>query len=154
MWAVPSNILGKSSRSVDDLINELKPLGRSNAAGRPAPANRFSSGKRPFRMRPLRPDMGPWAIRGCVTLGAVFGVAMNNWPYDNRCGWGLFFYSLALTLLLLAGTWCLRLTWKGRLGFAHIVALATLLWGTALTAHLIAPRVGYAARAATWYCVN
>jgi len=98
--------------------------------------------------------VGPWAVRGCVVLIALLAGVVPQWPYGNSCGWGLYFYSACVAVVLFGGAWSLLLTWNSRLGFTHIIALGTLIWGAALAADIVAPRVGYAARSATWTCVK
>ena len=145
-------MLGKRTTSVDDLIDALKPLGRSTSPG-PAPVAGFAS-QRTRRARPIRQPVGPWAVRGCVVLIALLAGVLPQWPYGNSCGWGLGFYSASVAIVLFGGAWGLLLTWNSRLGYTHIIALGTLLWGAALAADIVAPRVGYAAQHATWTCVN
>jgi len=98
--------------------------------------------------------MGVWMIRGCVALGVLLGAVMPAWPYGHACGWGLIFYAMSVGVLVSAGVWGLIITWTSRLSLAHTIALGTLLWGLALSAQIVLPRVGYAASQATWTCVR
>jgi hypothetical protein len=59
---------------------------------------------------------------------------------------------MAVATLITAGVWGALFSWKCRLGLAHIVALAVILWGLTLMAHEILPRVGYARTPASWGC--
>ena len=43
-------------------------------------------------------------------------------------------------------------SWKSRIGFAHAIAVSTMIWGLALTAHEVLPRVGYAKVRLAWRC--
>src|SRR3989442_15194056 len=61
---------------------------------------------------------------------------------------------LAVGTVVVAGLWGARVSWQSRLGFAHIVALGTILWGLALTGQEVLPRVGYARARAVWRCVK
>jgi hypothetical protein len=147
-------IFQKPSSSVDDLIDELKPLGRGTPMTAAPIVTGFASPKKRPRLRPAQSAAGPWMIRAYVGLGVLLSYAITLWPYGNSCGVGLFFYSAVVALVLATGICCMMLTWNNRLGWAHLIALGILLWGTALVAHVVAPRVGYAAQSATWRCVN
>ena len=39
-----------------------------------------------------------------------------------------------------------------RLGFAHVIAVCTIIWGLALTAQEVLPRIGYAKVRLAWRC--
>jgi hypothetical protein len=97
---------------------------------------------------PMRP-IGVWS---CVTLGVVLGVALVQWPYARSCGWSLSLYLSSVGMLLIAGIWGAWHAWDSRIGVAHIVAIATILWGCSLAAQEVLPRVGYAKQSAAWSC--
>jgi hypothetical protein len=86
----------------------------------------------------------------------ALGVGMLFWPYDTRCGFGLFGYLLAAALLSVAGTWSALSAWRMRAGTAHIVSVGLIAWGIVLGAAQILPRIGYAipseAHPAGWVC--
>jgi hypothetical protein len=63
-------------------------------------------------------------------------------------------YLVAVATLIVAGLWGALSSWKRRLGLAHIVAMGAILWGLALAAHEVLPRVGYAKTPATWSCAE
>ena len=92
---------------------------------------------------------GIWARVG---LGVLLGVALTQWPYGRACGGLLLLYLIAAVTLIAAGVWAALGSWKGRLGFAHVVSLALILLGLALTAREVLPRVGYARTPALWRC--
>jgi hypothetical protein len=58
----------------------------------------------------------------------------------------------AVAMVVIAGVWGARLTWATRLGIAHTVALAIVLWGITLAAEETLPRIGYAKAEAVWWC--
>lgn len=133
---------------VDQLIRKLRPFDRSFGSERPT-----TVGARPLsRFRAGRPPMRPGAVWACVALGVLLGVALPQWPYARDCGWWLLLYLTAVGTVVVAGMWGARVTWKSRLGFAHVVALGTILWGLTLTAQEVLPRVGYAKTRAAWRC--
>jgi hypothetical protein len=93
--------------------------------------------------------LGVWAR---VVLGLVVGVLMTQWPYNHGCGVALYLYMAAIVAVTVAGVWGGVSSWKFRLGLAHVLSLLVVVWGLALGAAQILPRVGYAARPATWQC--
>jgi hypothetical protein len=76
---------------------------------------------------------GPVAVtRMWVGLGALYSFSMTFWPYQRTYVLGLALYMLALGLLVVAGVWGARLSWDGRLGAAHTIAVGTVLWSITL----------------------
>jgi hypothetical protein len=82
----------------------------------------------------------------------LLGAALPYWPYDRACGSWLLLYMVAVALALVAGMWGARVSWKSRYGFAHVIAICTIIWGLALTAEQVLPRVGYAKTRLAWRC--
>lgn len=136
--------------TVDDLIHELRPLGRPSPVAVPTPPAGVPR-TRP-RLRGIPPPKRAVVVRACVSLNVLLGVALTQWPYDHHCGWGLSFYLFAVSVLVVAGVWGLLMTWTSRLPISHTIALGTLLWGLTLSAQVALPRVGYAKMPATWTC--
>ena len=125
----------------------------SAPAGTPAP--NAATRRRPARTArarnaPTRADA--IALWGRLLLGVSLGVAMTQWPYTHGCGAPLFGYMGAVAVVLLAGGWIAAVSWERRNGVVHILALVLVLWGIALTAERVLPRVGYAAEHAVWGC--
>ena len=76
---------------------------------------------------------GPVAMtRMWVGLGALYSFSLTFWPYQRTYVLGLALYMLALGLLVVAGVWGARLSWEGRLGAAHTIAVGTVLWSVTL----------------------
>lgn len=94
--------------------------------------------------------LGTW-IR--VVLGVLvgIGVAPGVWPYTHGCGLRLIFYLTGVGTVIAAGLWSSVSSWKRRLGAAHVIAQALIIWGVLLLTSEIVPRVGAAAHAA-WLC--
>jgi hypothetical protein len=120
---------------------------------------------------PVKPDAGSAAKAEAVsiqksttTLGVMtrlllataLGVGMVFWPYEARCGAGLFGYLGAVAALMAAGLWSGVWTWRHRSGKAHLLSLLIILWGGTLAALEVLPRLGYAipteAHPASWLC--
>lgn len=98
---------------------------------------------------PLAQRIGVW-VR--VSLGLALAVAVTQWPYARSCGFSLYFYVATIMVVLVAGMWAARWSWRLRMGVAHTASLVILFFGLALTAGQILPRAGYAADVATWGC--
>jgi hypothetical protein len=136
---------------VNSLIRKLRPYDStttSYVSERPS-----TLGARPAqRLRPIKAPMSAAAVWSCVALGVLLGAALPQWPYAKACGWWLALYLAAVEIVVVAGIWGARVSWKSRLGFAHVIAICTVIWGLALTAQEILPRVGYAKVRLAWRC--
>lgn len=142
----------EEAETVDKLIRQLRPAAPALAAGRSA-APRFDRPDVDARSFPPAGtgQAGVWAQVG---LSILLGIALTQWPYGRACGWSLLLYLVAVATLIVAGLWGALSSWKRRLGLAHIVAMGAILWGLALAAHEVLPRVGYAKTQATWSCAE
>jgi len=87
-----------------------------------------------------------------VGLGVMLGVGMLAWPYSHVCGLNLIFYMLGASTVVVAGVWSGISSWKRRMGRAHLLSLGLVLWGLALAAGVMLPRIGYANQTAVWFC--
>lgn len=101
---------------------------------------------------------GPASARARLTtwfrvgLGLLLGVGMLVWPYSHVCGLKLLFYMIGASTVIVAGVWGGISSWRRRLGLAHLLSLAVVLWGLALVAGVVLPRLGYTDRPAIWFC--
>ena len=77
---------------------------------------------------------------------------MLVWPYSHVCGAKLMFYLIGASTVIVAGVWGGFSSWRRRLGLAHLLSLGVLLWGLALVAGVVLPRMGYASHPAIWFC--
>lgn len=89
---------------------------------------------------------------GRFLLVFALSAAINFWPYGHACGFGLFTYMFAEVLIVVGGLWTVAWTWRHRMPRGHGIAMAMVVWGVALIAAEVLPRVGYAAEAAHWFC--
>jgi hypothetical protein len=87
-----------------------------------------------------------------VGLGLALGVGMMVWPYSHVCGVKLIFYTIGAVTVVVAGMWTGISSWKRRMGFAHLLSLGLVIWGLALAAGVVLPRIGYAHQSAAWFC--
>jgi len=143
----------KEMAEIDKIIAKTPPaqLG-SGAGGPPAPAK---GGGAAAPARAAAPPTGRAAVLATwvrVGLGVALGIGMTQWPYFHACGTSLFIYLGAVGVVGISGLWGMVSSWRRRMGLAHSVSLAVLLWSGVLAAATVLPRVGYAKRAATWIC--
>ena len=135
---------------VNSLIRKLRPYDSSTSYVSERPS---AIGAKPLsRMRPIKAPMSSAAVWSCVGLGVLLGAALPQWPYAKSCGWWLALYMAAVEIVVVAGLWGARVSWKSRLGFAHVIAVCTIIWGLGLTAQEVLPRVGYAKVRLAWRC--
>jgi len=92
------------------------------------------------------------ALWARVGLGVLLGGMITQWPYLHGCGLPLLEYLGAVTMVMVAGGWIAVESWTRRHGPAHVLALVLFLWGIALAAYEILPRIGYAAQRLAWQC--
>ena len=99
---------------------------------------------------------GKWGVYARVGMALVLGVGLLFWPYDTRCGLGLFGYLLAAFMTSVTGVWGGIFSWKVRMPAMHTMSIALFLWGGIMGAIEVLPRVGYAlandAHPALWLC--
>ncbi len=76
-----------------------------------------------------------------VGLGLVLAVGMLAWPYSHACGLKLVFYLAGATTVTVAGVWSSLSSWKRRLGLAHSLSIVLIIWGLALAAREVVPRI-------------
>jgi hypothetical protein len=134
----------KDLAAVDKAIESWKATtpGTSPTAGKPAPVVVATA-------EPRKGAMATW-LR--VLLVLALAVAVPFWPYPRACGLNLFLYMGVIALLVVAGLWGAANSWGRRLGNAHVLSLLTVVWGLALLAAEVLPRIGYAAQQAQWMC--
>lgn len=142
----------KELAKIDRLISAQAGAPKQPASRERAPAAPPAQGKPAAPALPSA-DRGPrWAVWGRVVLGVVLGAAVTQWPNAHACGVALFLYLGAVGMVLLAGGWGAVTAWRRRLPGPHVASLALMLWGLALGAREVLPRVGYAQHSSTWIC--
>ena len=126
-------------------------MGRIPEAAPPAPARKAEAsvtGPAPAHAGP-RATTTTW-LR--VALVLTLALAMPLWPYPKGCGVGLLSYLTAAGVVVLAGVWAAISTWHRRRAIGHVLAILVLIWGLALMAAEVLPRIGYAKNAIRWTC--
>ncbi len=143
----------REMREVDKLLAKLPEADPTLARGAPTVPKtpRVSGGAGAPGGAPAAPPsaLATWFRVG---LGLVLGVGMLVWPYSHVCGAKLLFYLIGTSTVIVAGVWSAVSSWRRRLGVAHLLALGLVLWGLALVAGVVLPRMGYASRPAIWFC--
>jgi len=143
--------LDKELANIDKAIDRL-PAGSAPAPSGPAGAARRTDAAPVSAPAPVARTGRPITTWLRVLLVLSLAVAMPFWPYEHRCGLNLYLYLAAAGVLVLAGIWSAARSWHTRLGLAHVLSLLTVLWGLALGAAEVLPRIGYAAARLTWTC--
>ena len=99
-----------------------------------------------------------WQVYLRLLLSVAAGIALLIWPYDTRCGTGLFGYLGATAIVTASGIWSGVWTWRHRAPRAHTLSLLLILWGMVLGSIQVLPRIGYGRpdpqHPATWACTN
>ncbi len=146
-----------ASISDEELMKSAQPVApaKAGAAPRELPAARSSASAGPMSM-PSAAAGKPWVswVKVLVAVGAAAGLMF--WPWPARCGAPLIGFTAATAGVALLGIWSAVGTWRHRLGLAHVASLLVTVWGLALGAREVLPRIGYAVptpeRAAQWSC--
>jgi hypothetical protein len=124
-------------------VQPLKPGSPAAAHGAHAPAGRGP-------IASAEPSTAAVWIR--VGLGLLAALAMTQWPYTHVCGLKSMIYLVGAGAVLAAGVWGAWGSWRKRMGWAHGLSLGVLVAGLAFVTFEVLPKVGYAAKAATWFC--
>lgn len=146
---------------VDRLLQQLNPdAGKTpprRASGLPprplgAPgAGHVPTGRRGVVRRTAPTLPSPSGVWARVALGLLLAGAMTQWPYGH-CGFPLAGYFAAALLVVVAGGWAARASWRRRMATAHVVAIAIVFAGMTVGALQLLPRLGYAPVAPPWIC--
>lgn len=153
----------KELADIDRLIEKMParrpgeaavPAGRTEGA--PQPAGRpgappAAGAPHPVGRPPRGRVFGLWAV---LLLVLALGGLLLFWPYRNACGTGLLGYLAAVAVVVLGALWTAVRTWRLHRPVAHLLAILALMWGLALAAERVLPRVGYAAESADWTCAD
>jgi hypothetical protein len=146
------------AREVDRLLAGLNSHGAQTegdhpsraSAQRPTPAPRRAARPKSRADAVTRGDL--IALWARLFLGVALGGMITQWPYVHACGVPLLEYFGAVSMVMVAGAWIAVASWSRRHASSHVLALLLVLWGIALAAYEILPRVGYAAQRWTWQC--
>jgi len=137
-----AGLAGRSARSEDQPARD--------DARRPASAPRRGPRPKPRTETITGGELA--ALWARVGLGVLLGGMITQWPYLHACGLPLLEYFGAVTMVVVAGGWIAVASWTQRHASTHVVALLLVLWGFAIAAYEILPRIGYAAERWAWQC--
>jgi len=79
-----------------------------------------------------------------LLLVATLAGAVVLWPYRHDCGRHLIGFLGVEGTIVVGGLWVAICTWRRRMAIMHALAMLLVLWGLALIAAEVLPRVGYA----------
>jgi hypothetical protein len=137
----------REMQQVDRLLAKLPTYQSAKPAARP------SGGDHTARSPLARPASTTAGVMwGRLFLGLGLAAGMTVWPYGAACGAKLSYYLGGAGMVVIAGLWSARATWRRRSGGAHTLSLIVLIWGLVLAAKAVLPRTGYAADKAIWFC--
>ena len=138
---------------------ELRKIDREYSGLPPEPSAASVKAKRELERRQQEEReqrRGRIGVYARMTLVVALSVGIVFWPYPTRCGQGLYGYLGAVTAVVIGGLWIGALTWRWRMPRTHLLAGIAILWGIAIAASQVLPRVGYAKPSAdypvAWSC--
>jgi hypothetical protein len=150
---------GTVSEDVIDWTTELKKISREFDGLPPEPsANQLRAIREAERRERERQEAAQARLGVALRLALVLGLAgaIVFWPYPAPCGLRLAGYLAAIGMVGVGGLWVAAYTWRHRMAKTHALALLIVLWGLALAASEVLPRVGYARtdaqHPAQWRC--
>jgi undecaprenyl pyrophosphate phosphatase UppP len=126
---------------------ELRKIDREYSGLPPEPSPASVKAKRELERRQQEERdqrRGRVGVYARLVLVAVLSVAIVFWPYPTRCGQGLYGFLGAVSAVVIGGFWIAVLTWRWRMPRTHILAAVAILWGIAIAASQVLPRIGYA----------
>jgi hypothetical protein len=144
-----------------DWDRELKRIEREFEGGSADPIirldnSRKTAGRHARDQRKAR--AGALVVWVRVALVVALAVGIYFWPYARACGFGLYSYMGAATLLGTGSLWAATSSWQARLARAHAASMLMFILALALLATQVLPRVGYAkvdpASPPTWKCAG
>jgi hypothetical protein len=158
-WEAEMAKIDKQLASVSDeaLLAESKAVAPTKSAGRTMAAPTIAAPARSAApAAAAAPAAGAWLgwVKVAIAVGSAAGLMF--WPWPASCGGPLIGFTAATGAVALLGVWSAVGTWRHRLGLAHVASLLVVVWGLALGAREVLPRVGYATptpeRSEGWSC--
>ena len=154
--------IDKQLASISDeaLVGKPAPAAQAGKApaGKAAASARVPVAALPAGEPRVERETRGWQVYLRLLLSVAAGIALIIWPYDTRCGTGLFGYLGATAIVTASGIWSGVWTWRHRAPRAHTVSLLLILWGMVLGSIQVLPRIGYGKpdpqHPATWACTN
>ena len=147
----------KLMAKVDKEIASIPESAPAPAPAKPAPRPSASGGavRAPAPARPADPVVAGGAVWPAylrLVLATALGIGVYFWPYENRCGVGLYGYLFVVLVVAVSGVWSAVWTWRHQTAKAHVVSILLIVWGLVLGGSEVLPRIGYAKRVLPWAC--
>ena len=139
----------KLMAKVDKEIAAIPESGPPPSKTQRAPAPAAASSRAP-EADPIGGRTWPAYLR--LALSAALGIGVAFWPYENRCGLGLYGYLAVVTVVAISGVWSAVWTWRHRTSKAHVLSILLIVWGLVLGGAEVLPRTGYAKQTLQWAC--
>ena len=95
-----------------------------------------------------------WPAIVRLVLSSALGVGVLFWPYENRCGAGLYGYLAVVAIVAISGVWSAVWTWRHHTAKAHVLSMLLIVWGLVLGSAEVLPRTGYAKQTLPWACTR
>ncbi len=157
-WEAEMKKIDKQLASVSDeqLLAERKAVPALTGAAGKVPAGMAGAPAAAPSRTSSPATGGTWRSWLKVSIAVAAAAGLMYWPWLARCGLPLVGFTAATGGVALLGVWSAVGTWRHRLGLAHLASLLVTIWGVALGAREILPRVGYAIpsieRPGQWSC--
>jgi hypothetical protein len=126
---------------------ELRKIDREYSGLPPEPSAASVKAKRELERRQQEERdrrRGRIGVYARMILVLALGVSIVFWPYATRCGQGLYGFLGAVSAVVVGGFWIGVLTWRWRMPKTHLLSAMVVLWGIAIAATQVLPRIGYA----------
>lgn len=161
-WEAELAKIDKQLASISDeqLMATSAPVPAKGAAAPKGLPKALPAGKAAVASMPIASPSAvagkPWVSWLKVLIAVAAAAGLMFWPWPAKCGAPLMGFTAATGGVALLGLWSAIGTWRHRLGLAHVASLLVTVWGVALGAREVLPRVGYAVptaeRGAGWSC--
>lgn len=149
-------------RDWDKELADIDKLLASSPAPAPVPAKAGKAGQQAAGGERREARVGPTTSGGrreriasvvWFSLALLLGVGLTFlWPYERRCGTGLYGYLGSIGAFGLAAMWSTIWSWRTRVAAVHFLSIVLLGWSAFLGAREVLPRIGYAKQTAHWEC--
>lgn len=143
----PGEPRNPDTREVEHLLSQLE-HGGAGVARLPAASSR----SRPGAAESLEAAPSRASVWAPLAAGVTLVIGMTQWPFSHGCGLGLAGYLAATGAVFVTGAWAAHASWRGRMGFAHLVALVIMFASAGLAALQVLPRMGYSPVEVAWRC--
>jgi len=141
-------------RDWDKELADIDKIIAKQPVAAPSPTPAAAPRPAPPAARPVEPPRHRLVLTTWLRVLLAIGVAaaMTQWPYAHGCGLKLYLYLGAASGVILAGTWSAVMSWRRRMGLAHVLSLLVTVWGGYLAGRVIVDRSSYPKAPLSWSC--